>query len=233
MEEEEKNLIYIDNNNIKWNIGSCNIDNIIKIDNIPTNTTIIWLPILIQSMNPEIKTDPMVDYIYCTCIQCNSFIENGIVCIEFTNELPLNWGIRLLCVDCFPETFDEIVFDCQTKLVVEIPNMLAPKLVNACETYSKKCIVCDKPYCDSGECLDAKLLLYNNDIDIILDHFYKINVEILSPFREDNVCDFCNDIKGIKYCNICKLRIYCSSKCKKNDKKHLCKSYCNVWRNKL
>jgi hypothetical protein len=72
-----------------------------------------------------------------------------------------------------------------------------------------------------------KGILYENEVDQLLEHFYQIK---LTPLLEEGDCDVCGDYEGIKRCQVCKLRRYCGKKCRKLDQNHECTPYEDMWR---
>ncbi len=166
--------------------------------------------------------------IYCSCIKCSHNIDIGIVCIEFQK---LSWGIRLICLKCYNGDKSIPILECNNKLIVNVASMISHQLNFGCSIGSKYCLVCDKPHCSDIECKNSLDKLYKNDTEILLDHFYRIKLDILHLFAKDDICSYCNKYIGNMFCNTCKLRTYCSKKCKKMDLKHNCKEYWEIWRN--
>lgn len=213
----------MDDNNVEWTFGYPKVNPKVNQHHLK-DSVIIWLPISMKSMYPVIQN---ID-IYCSCIKCNHNIDYGIICIEFQK---LSWGIRLICKSCLKEQ-DNIV-ECNDKLIVNVASMISSKLDYGCSIGSKHCLVCEKPHCIDMDCKNSLDKLYKNDIEILLEHFYRIKLDILHVFVKDNLCNYCKEYIGSNNicCNKCKLRIYCSKKCKKLDSKHTCKDYYEIWRN--
>jgi hypothetical protein len=217
------NVLYVDNHGIEWKFGHLDKE---KPPVEGKNTIFVWFPIKIKAMHPTIITDPLLDYIYCSCVKCHSLIKSGILCLEFGQKS--NYGLCLLCTTCCRCP----LYIKTSLLIIELFDRISQILIGGCNTYSNQCIVCDKSKCKSLDCKTIIPQLYNNNTEIMLEHFYKIKLNVLSLFTQD-YCSWCNMKESFIMCNTCKLRFYCGKKCKKLDKNHACIPYYDMWRNNV
>jgi hypothetical protein len=180
----------------------------------------IVFPFMFDSMYPSpiLSND---DYIYCSCVKCGRFIKEGVLCIRFYNG---TFGVRLSCCDSKGN------IKIEDPLIVYVHEMIFPLIESGCESIQNQCMVCDKLKCKNKDCeeiLKGKLL-YKNETEELMEHFYKIKLDLLSLFVKDQPCFICQNKQTTKVCNTCKSFVYCSKKCKK--KGHTCKPFEEMWR---
>jgi hypothetical protein len=176
--------------------------------------------------------------IYNYCVMCAKEIgeEHGIICLEFCE---MYWGVRIMCFDCYcyndKKKEEEEVY-CTNKKITNIFGLLQP-IINECAKINYRgCLVCEKRNCKDDICKKTELMLYKNETEIILEHFYRLELDVLSVFVKDEPCAICQVYVGKKYfCAKCKLRGYCGKTCKKKDVNHVCiiTEYKAIWHNLL
>jgi len=205
--------LFIDKRDNEWKIGKCPISGMKSKD----SEIHFILPFLVDAMYPSDYSE----LIYSNCCKCGDSIEKGLIVITFENESA--WGIRICCQDHYK---DEI-FSCDIP-IISVLDILEPIISKGCETEYIGCVVCDRPKCKEIECV--KILKMNIlEKDTLFDHFYKIRLNVYSPFVEP-ICGYCKRINVKKKCKECKLYVFCDSRCR-NKHKHRCsKQFYDIWR---
>lgn len=202
--------IFIDEAEREWKIGKPSLGN-----QIDKGGECVILPFSVDSMYPIDESDLN----YSTCCKCGEAIESGLVCLFFIDR---TWGVRICC-------------DVHTKLnpirrckvqIVYIFDILKSIINKGCQTVYNGCSVCSRENCKDFQCkriLELEIL----EKDTLLDHFFNIKLDVLSPLVEP-ICETCKRLNAKKFCNRCKLYAFCGTKCKKE---HTCNDefYC-IWR---
>lgn len=171
--------------------------------------TIVIFPITIEAMYTE------DNYVFCFCIKCSTLIESGFVALLLQEE---QWGIRIACTDCYTRSPDTRIVPCKY-LILELQVKIAPALYQGINTFDSRCFVCSKKRCKNTECkkiLDTHLL-YENDEQLLLEHFYRIKLNLHSVLLPPTsyLCSYCHIRQGTRSCATCKMYMYCSKGCKK------------------
>lgn len=185
------------------------------------NSIVIYLPISIAS-------DENVN-IYSSCVICDNNIIMGVLCLEFCN---MSWGVRIACSKCINCT--STLLYC--KKIVNVFALLEPIIREGVKTNHRGCLVCEKRNCKDDACKQTQSILYVNETEMVIEHFYRIGLDVLSPFIRDEPCVVCSIYVGNKYnCHKCKMRGYCGKGCKKKDTDHVCLicDFRDVWHHNL
>ena len=196
--------IYIDQTGREWLVGSIE------------KPALVILPVHAKPMYPSFITDPSADFIYCQCAKCNMPIQDevGLVGVEFCSS---SWGIRIVCTK-----HSERASSAATNVpIFDIVNVLEPVIQEAFLMDEQKCEVCDGPVgCNDPDCLEIKKqgLLYKGENDELMAHFYRVNLDLISPLlTQCHTCSrFIRKKKKRRLCETCRF-VFCSNKCKRNS----------------
>lgn len=208
-------MIYVDSNNTEWREGTINN----KKNEKKESEYIIETPIYVKCMYPVTEDND----IYCSCIKCGSFIEEGVLCLEFIEK---SFGTRVSCISCCKE-YNHFKPSCI--IITNITNKIE-NLIRNIDRVENVCQICEKKNCNNTMCDEIKStkMIYYNEIEQQLELLYRQQVNIIKPLLyHPPFCELCD--KPAEYCGNCYLFAYCSKSCKKRDK-HICKPYYDVWR---
>lgn len=181
----------------------------------------IPLPFYAESMYPRDIQDPSLDYVYCTCVKCSSFIPGGFVALEVS---PKRWGISLLCQECCGTPHwgrDPWKLDFP---VLQVIDRLEKNMQEAYVSYRAACAVCEKFHCRDPACKEAEPLLFKHPSDALISCFYRIRLDVFSPLLDKCQKEGClRDWR--KRCRHCRL-VFCS---KRDMEGHVCVAIENLW----
>jgi hypothetical protein len=152
-------------------------------------------------------------------------MEFGFLSLLFTEND--EWGLRMCCLDCyFPENYLE-----SNDMILNAQEPLKEVIEYGLSHGNRICLVCEQRNCKDKECLKAKDILYTGSVNFLMEHFYQIRLNVITPVVKNLVtlCHACQLWESTISCSVCKIRLYCSKSCKKKDK-HSCVAFWDMWR---
>lgn len=215
--------IHLDPFGRQWSIGnSTHTASVVP----TTDARWVILPLLVEPM--YLAEAPEAETIYSHCAICGTHTTDyGFIVLEFVESA---WGVRIGCADCAE---DGISAFCKTN-IANVSTILTPIITNGHTTPFLGCIVCDRNWrCNDPRCreiIKSGILKTNSPIDDLLEHFYRIRLDVISPLVLSKECAFCKSPGG-RLCRICRLVTYCNYGCKiKSAKCARCTSFIEIWR---
>lgn len=202
--------VFIDKNDCEWKIGKSPID---KID-VDNELICVALPFLVSAMYPE----DLKESIYSHCCKCGKSLKKGLIYIVFKND---EWGIRIGCKITNQKYLKFL------QPITDVIDLLKPIIDKGCKTEFDGCMICYNPSkCTHPTCL---YLLDKIEKPTIVDHFYAIRLNVFKPLVE-HICNTCHRSKVTKYCESCKLVMFCDSKCREKSN-HICEfEFYEIWK---
>ena len=205
------NLVFVDKQNCEWKIGKSPIDYVE-----PEKIKLFILPFMVDAMYPE----DCSEYIYSHCAKCGKSLESGLITLGFQNESA--FGVRISCESHLEgETFRIPL------LITNVFEILKPIIDKGCIKEYDKCRVCE----GSVKCRDPGCILFMKKYQeyTLFDHFYDIHLNVFAPFG-NGICHYCSRENVKKFCQTCKLYMFCNKKCREKSG-HVCKSaFYEIWR---
>jgi hypothetical protein len=215
-------IIHMDERGRQWQIGS--IDGTFKITK---NARHVILPLRVKPMYPVGAVDK-VDLIYSHCAKCGAPVseEGGTVILEFVENA---WGVRIGCEKCCGS--GAATAAATTVQICNISTILTPIIEAGWSTPFLGCTVCERTVCHDLKCKDiiSSGILTTSPIDDMLEHFYRVRLDILSPLICTNCCNFCKS-PADRICRTCRIVVYCNYGCKRKDGHLGCTSFIEIWR---
>jgi hypothetical protein len=206
--------VYIDQKGHQWYIGTT------EGTLTPTpNARWVILPILVEPMYPEESNDLTFSH----CALCGQSIsDRGCIVLEFVEAA---WGVRIGCPGCTGPSGPS------GPLIVFVSGLITPIIEAGCKTVYHGCIVCEKP----GKCTNEKCrqiidsgILTTSPVDDLLEHFYRIRLDVVSPLMSNNGCAHCKSPCD-RLCRVCRIAYYCNYGCKMKSG-HKCVPFIEMWR---
>ena len=211
-----ESVVYIDVNGTQWCIGKSPNSTIVT----PTpGARWVILPISVEAMYPLDGENT----IYSHCAMCGRAVEGvGFVVLEFLESA---WGVRIGCCGGNGATVEKA--NCT---IATVATVLAPIIMHGCKTVYNGCIVCNRGKCIDTECtrIIHSGILKTSPVDDLLEHFYRIQLDIISPLVLTGECKFCSKPCN-RLCRTCRTASYCNYGCKVRDG-HNCVSFTEIWR---
>ncbi len=209
--------VHIDSNGGRWCIGKSPNDTIVT----PTpGARWVILPLSVESMYPMDREDTGI---YSHCAMCGRAVEqDGFIVLEFIDNA---WGVRIGCCGGNKSIGPANGF------ISTVATILTPIIVHGCKTVYNGCTICNR----GGKCIDPECkrimnsgLLNVSPVDDLLEHFYRIQLDIVSPLVLAEECLLCGKPCN-RLCRVCRVAAYCNYGCKVRDG-HVCTPFIEIWR---
>lgn len=174
--------------------------------------------------------DPVEDFYYCCCAQCNEFTNQPAqLCLDVALDY---WAVRIVCISCYPQLLQKTSL-CENILVVK--SLLRNTMTHAYQIQDRKCLICSKDDCLDEECVQVREYIQRSDVEDLMELFYRHQIDVVSHLRY-KMCHKpgCMGSKNRMIpCETCRRVCYCREKCKRDDRsnhRHACVPFYEVWR---